>query len=92
MGINSYREFLDAFNNKILPLLQEYFYNDYEKIADVLNENVRDSQEVLKVNKIVHKKETTVNSSIKHKYFINPALFNREEFPSDAFIKVYQDE
>ncbi len=27
-----------AFKNKIIPLLQEYFYNDYEKIALILGE------------------------------------------------------
>lgn len=29
----------DIFKNKIIPLLQEYFYDDYEKIKMVLNDN-----------------------------------------------------
>lgn len=29
----------DIFQNKIIPLLQEYFYNDYEAINAVLNDN-----------------------------------------------------
>jgi 5-methylcytosine-specific restriction endonuclease McrBC GTP-binding regulatory subunit McrB len=34
----SNKEIAEAFNNQIIPLLQEYFYNDYEKIAMVLGE------------------------------------------------------
>ena len=30
---------VDIFKNKIIPLLQEYFYDDYEKIKMVLNDN-----------------------------------------------------
>jgi 5-methylcytosine-specific restriction enzyme B len=31
-------ELKQAFENKIIPLLQEYFYHDYEKIALILGE------------------------------------------------------
>lgn len=39
MDINSIDELKDAFRNKILPLLEEYFYNDYSQIKSVLNDN-----------------------------------------------------
>ena len=29
----------DTFRNRIMPLLQEYFYDDWEKIRAVLNDN-----------------------------------------------------
>lgn len=32
-------ELADIFRDKIIPLLQEYFFDDYEKIKDVLNNN-----------------------------------------------------
>lgn len=45
MNVFSLEELRDAFKNKILPLLQEYFYNDYAKIGLVLGDNfVRQSR------------------------------------------------
>ena len=34
----------DIFENQIIPLLQEYFYDDYEKIRLVLGDNNKDTQ------------------------------------------------
>ncbi|WP_336606771.1 McrB family protein [Campylobacter sp. RM9334] len=39
MDINSIDELKVVFRNKILPLLEEYFYNDYSQIKSVLNDN-----------------------------------------------------
>lgn len=39
MDINSIDELKAVFRNKILPLLEEYFYNDYSQIKSVLNDN-----------------------------------------------------
>lgn len=36
LGINDEDEFRDVMFNKIVPLLQEYFYNDYEKLQLVV--------------------------------------------------------
>ena len=36
---NSFKELESIFKNKIIPLLQEYFYDDWEKINLVLNNN-----------------------------------------------------
>jgi 5-methylcytosine-specific restriction protein B len=35
----------EIFTNNIIPLLQEYFYEDYEKIRLVLGDNRKDSEE-----------------------------------------------
>ena len=36
ININSEKELLSVFENQIIPLLQEYFYNDYDKVGLVL--------------------------------------------------------
>ena len=39
MGIETFDDLKAAFKDKIIPLLQEYFYDDYEKIRLVLADN-----------------------------------------------------
>lgn len=39
INVNSLSELQQVFKNKIIPLLQEYFYDDYAKIQAVLNDN-----------------------------------------------------
>lgn len=39
INVNSLSKLKQVFKNKIIPLLQEYFYDDYKKIQAVLNNN-----------------------------------------------------
>lgn len=39
MGVRSHHDLCEVFRNKIIPLLQEYFYNDWQKIQLVLADN-----------------------------------------------------
>ena len=39
MGIETLEALKRAFQNQVVPLLQEYFYDDWEKIRGVLNDN-----------------------------------------------------
>ena len=39
INIKTFEELKEVFKNKIIPLLQEYFYDDWEKIRLVLNDN-----------------------------------------------------
>ncbi|MCV3373866.1 AAA family ATPase [Campylobacter lari] len=39
IGVDSLEKLKNVFQNKIIPLLQEYFYNDYALIDAVLNKN-----------------------------------------------------
>lgn len=42
MGVIDIKTLANVFKNKILPLLQEYFYDDWEKIRLVLGDNSKD--------------------------------------------------
>ncbi len=79
MGINSYEEFLYKFKNRILPLLQEYFYNDYEKIAKVLNQADIDNDEWKDIDSQIILKLSSIDDLPK--YSIN------EKYPQKAFLK-----
>ncbi len=37
-SVKSFRELKNIFNTKVIPLLQEYFFDDYEKIKLILND------------------------------------------------------
>lgn len=39
LDVKNLNDLKERFQNKIIPLLQEYFYNDYEAIQAVLNDN-----------------------------------------------------
>ena len=39
LNINTFEDLIQVFRNSIIPLLQEYFYDDFEKIKSVLGDN-----------------------------------------------------
>ena len=71
----------EIFERKIIPLLQEYFYDDYEKIGLVLGDNQKSDDSV----RFVVKKSDAVklfgNADIDYPdfYEINPEAFKRIE-------------
>ena len=83
-------ELASIFKNKILPLLQEYFYDDWEKIRLVLGDNQKDeNSQFVKVKKNMVAKEL-FGSKIddiddKILYEINFKAFNDPQ----SYIKIY---
>ena len=84
-------ELASIFKNKILPLLQEYFYDDWEKIMLVLGGNQKDeNSQFVKVKKNMVAKEL-FGSKIddiddKILYEINFKAFNDPQ----SYIKIYK--
>lgn len=86
MGVENEDDLKDVFYDKIIPLLQEYFYGDYEKIQLVLGEGFvkKDSAsvkfagdksgdfEVSEVYRIVPKDECKMETAVKK--LLNEAL------------------
>ena len=73
----------DIFRNKIVPLLQEYFFDDYSKIRLVLGDNVKPKEEQFVQEETNHDSLFAGSQSDiyldKPTYRINPGAFDRVE-------------
>lgn len=104
LGIRTWSDLLDAFRDKIIPLLQEFFFNDFSKIALVLGDNGDVWNKVEGNNeKIILVKRNNVDQLFgprnnidiigdESTYFINPNLINREytKISPEFFLKGFQ--
>jgi 5-methylcytosine-specific restriction protein B len=101
IGITDWDTLCSKFRNNIIPLLQEYFYNDWEKIALVLGDN--DSWHKNDDEKFILKKkypsETLFgkNNNLEeefdeNQYYINPKLVDKKynDLSVEFFIKGFQ--
>jgi hypothetical protein len=99
----SKNEICAIFKNKIVPLLQEYFYNDWEKVQLVLGDNKswgkKEEQKLVRVKKHydLSAEKELFGSDIEDFedeiiYEINPALEveDFDEIPVESFIHIYQ--
>lgn len=82
----------DIFRNKIIPLLQEYFFDDYEKIQYVLGDNAKSSDKykfikVKESNTNIFKGEVPLNTN-KNIYSIN----DEEAFDDiNSYLEIYTE-
>jgi len=103
MGIQSLEDLCDAFRDKIIPLLQEYFYNDWRKVQLVLGDNTAwdkaPDQKLIWVKKqyspsltkeLFGEEPNEVDEVLT--FELNPYLVSRqyEHIPREAFIHLYQ--
>jgi Cdc6-like AAA superfamily ATPase len=103
MKVKSKNDVCRVFKNKVIPLLQEYFYNDWEKIQLVLGDNKSwnkpDSEKLVRIKKhySVEEEKKLFGYDVEEYedekiYEINPML-NKEQFgeiSAGAFIHIYQ--
>lgn len=87
LNTNTWEELCGNFRNNIIPLLQEYFYNDWEKIRLVLGDN--DSWKKAENNKFIMKKTYSKDELFGKgnnmeddyddaQYYINPKLVSKD--------------
>lgn len=85
IGINDFAGLSSVFRNKVIPLLQEYFYDDYEKIRLVLGDDGKSEE-----HQFVTKKKPEPNlfrgqvfedrsDDEKYIYVLNEKAFNLQE-------------
>ncbi len=99
LGISTYGELCEAFRAKIIPLLREYFYDDWEKIRLVLGDNERQGKayEAQLVRRTLLNErelfgEEVLTQPDAYTYEINPTLANGafDQLPKEAFIRIYR--
>lgn len=103
MNIQSHEELCEAFCDRIIPLLQEYFYNDWRKIQFVLGDNPgwgkSPDQKLVRVKKqyrpaltkeLFGEEPDDLTEVVT--FEINPDLLRRNyvQVPKEAFISIYQ--
>ena len=88
MNVKNVESLANAFKNKIIPLLQEYFYENWEKIDLVLNKNGFILESV--VDKSLFQSSDLVDTERKI-YELLPADHPKWQAP-DSYIKIYQTE
>ncbi|MEA3392037.1 MAG: AAA family ATPase, partial [Candidatus Marinimicrobia bacterium] len=97
MGLENYQDLCDTFANNIIPLLQEYFYDDWEKIQIILG----DSPNQTKDKELKFIQETSVNEENiigfnhddyedSNSYELNKNLLTGE-IKTEAFTKIYNN-
>lgn len=81
INVNSLEDLKLTFQNNIIPLLQEYFYNDYEKIALVLGEGFVEIKNAAnskvnfpKLSVAVEKPEQSISFNLKNEIDIKTAI------------------
>ncbi|GAB2584897.1 McrB family protein [Spirosoma areae] len=102
-SVETHTDLCTAFRDRIIPLLQEYFFNDWAKIQLVLGDNQAWGKEPAQ-RLVWTRKKYTANAATKLfgelpdsmdevvTYEVNPNLqrADYEQVPAEAFVRIYQ--
>ena len=92
MFAKSYCDILSALYNKIIPLLEEYFYNDINKVRFVLNDNANglfyvEDSEAQAAYKVFQNEE--IDDEDRNFFELNPAIADAIESQDEEECKKY---
>jgi 5-methylcytosine-specific restriction protein B len=89
MKVETIDDLRETFQYEIIPLLQEYFYDDYERIAAVLGDNLIENNEA---TNFIIKQENDYAKILNSDITVMTAYkFNREALANpDAYKKIYE--
>lgn len=83
IGVENLNDLKNVFQNKIIPLLQEYFYNDYALIDIVLNKNGMLEKQDINNNYLKNMTEFVENDKIIYKFS------DSQKWDETTFKKIY---
>jgi len=86
IGCNNFEELQNIFKNKIIPLLQEYFYDDWEKINLLFNNNEFIKSTPVKTNELFSNCNSFDEFNEDKKIF---SLNNDALGKKDEYVKIY---
>lgn len=84
IGINNLEKLKNVFQNKIIPLLQEYFYDDYALINMVLNKNGMLEKQNTNNDYLKNMKDFIESDKVVYKFS------DSEDWVKNTFIKIYE--
>lgn len=86
IGVENLEDLKKVFQNKIIPLLQEYFYNDYALINAVLNDNGILEKQDINSNYLKSITEFIESDKVIYKFS------DSKDWEGETFIKIYEND
>ena len=86
IGIRNINDLAKVFKNDVIPLLQEYFFDNYENIRLVIGDFVRENKTDYTVQTLFDNKPLDIIDSEKKIYELNEEAFDQKE----SYTSIYQ--